>query len=66
MRCAINEVRRVLVPGGKAVYVVGENAIRGTYVRNSRIVSEVAQLCSVKAKDDSVRLAGTGTVVTST
>src|SRR5579864_5960505 len=35
MRRAMREVRRVLVPGGKAVYVMGENTVRGTYIRNS-------------------------------
>lgn len=44
MQNAVSEVARVLVPGGKAVYVVGENTIRGTYVRNSLIVTAVAGL----------------------
>jgi DNA modification methylase len=55
MRCAMQEVRRVLAPGGKAVYVIGENTIRGTYVRNSRIVSEVARLCGLRLKERRVR-----------
>ncbi len=41
---AVKEAARVLVPGGKAVYVVGENTIRGTYIPNSRIVSAVAEM----------------------
>jgi DNA modification methylase len=44
MRCAICEVARVLARGGKAVYVVGENTIRGTYIRNSLVISAVAEL----------------------
>lgn len=39
MRASIREVVRVLVPDGKAVYVVGENTIRGTYIRNAQIVT---------------------------
>jgi hypothetical protein len=39
MRMAIDEVARVLVPGGKAVYVIGENTIRGVYVKNSEILT---------------------------
>ncbi len=55
MRRAMQEVARVLVPGGKAVYVVGENTIRGTYVRNSRIIAEIAQLCGLRIKARRVR-----------
>jgi DNA modification methylase len=55
MRSAMQEVARVLVPGGKAVYVVGENTIRGTYVRNSRIIAEIAQLCGLRLKERFVR-----------
>jgi len=43
MRRAIGEVSRVLTPTGKAVYVVGENTIRGTYVRTAVIVSKLAK-----------------------
>ena len=32
----IKELRRVLVPGGRAVLVVGDSTMRGVYVRNSR------------------------------
>ena len=55
MRRAMREVARVLVPGGKAVYVMGENTIRGTYIRNSRIISEIAQLCELRLKERRVR-----------
>jgi DNA modification methylase len=48
MRSALSEVARVLTPGGKAVYVVGENTIRGTYIRNSVVISKVAQLSGLK------------------
>lgn len=42
MYSAIREVFRVLTPGGKAVYVVGENTIRGTYIKNSEIIMAIA------------------------
>ena len=42
MRCAIRETSRVLVDGGQAVYVIGENTIHGTLIRNSLIVKELA------------------------
>jgi len=48
MRRAVREVARVLSPGGRAVYVVGENTIGDTYIRNSVIVSALAQLSGLK------------------
>jgi SAM-dependent methyltransferase len=47
MLAAVQEVARVLTPGGRAVYVVGENTVRGAYIRNSIIVSMVAALCGL-------------------
>ncbi len=55
MHCAMREVARVLAPGGKAVYVVGENTIRGTFIRNSRIICELAELCGLRFKERRVR-----------
>jgi len=55
MRRAMREVARVLVPGGKAVYVMGENTIRGTYIRNSQIISATAGLCGLRLKERRVR-----------
>jgi hypothetical protein len=43
MRAAIGEVSRVLVAGGRAIYVVGENTIEGTYIQNSKLVAEIAR-----------------------
>lgn len=40
---ALAEVSRVLKPGGRAVYVVGDSTVRGTFVRNSAIVAAVAE-----------------------
>ena len=42
MQHAVDETSRVLVGNGKAVYVVGENTVRGTFIRNAMIVEAVA------------------------
>ncbi|HEY2964276.1 MAG TPA: hypothetical protein VGJ37_17770 [Pyrinomonadaceae bacterium] len=42
MNQAISETARVLRSGALAVYVVGDSTIRGTFIRNSRIVSVLA------------------------
>lgn len=44
MGLALSEVSRVLRVGGRAVYVVGDSTIRGTFVRNSAIVVAVAEI----------------------
>ncbi len=49
MHRAVKEGARVLVRGGRAVYVMGENTIRGTYIPNSRIMRAVAELSGLKA-----------------
>jgi ubiquinone/menaquinone biosynthesis C-methylase UbiE len=38
----VREVARVLAPGGQAVYVVGENTIRGTYIPTGQLVARLA------------------------
>lgn len=43
MRQTLHETNRVLKVGGKAIYVVGDSTVRGTYIRNSTIVSTVAR-----------------------
>jgi hypothetical protein len=43
MHRAVGETARVLTPGGKAVYVVGENTVRGTFIPNAKIVAAVAE-----------------------
>lgn len=40
---ALAEVSRVLRAGGRAVYVVGDSTVRGTFIRNSSIVAAVAE-----------------------
>lgn len=43
MEQALAEVSRVLRRGGRAVYVIGDSMIRGTFIRNSSIVTAIAQ-----------------------
>lgn len=51
MRHAITEVGRVLSRSGKAVYVIGENTLRGTYIRTSVVVSKLAELAGLTLKE---------------
>jgi hypothetical protein len=55
IRAAISEVARVLSATGKAVYVVGENTLRGTYIRTSVIVSKLAELAGLSIKERRTR-----------
>jgi hypothetical protein len=55
MRSAISEVGRVLSKGGKAVYVVGENTLRGTYIRTSAIITELAGLAGLSIAERRTR-----------
>lgn len=55
MAAAVGEVNRVLATGGKAVYVVGENTVRRTYIRNSKLVYEVARACGFHFVDSKIR-----------
>ena len=43
MWSAVSDASRVLAPGGKAVYVVGENTVRGTYIPNAKMIVAVAK-----------------------
>jgi SAM-dependent methyltransferase len=47
-RKAMNEVSRVLVPDGQAVYVVGENTIRGAYIPTARLVTKLANVAGLE------------------
>jgi SAM-dependent methyltransferase len=40
---ALKEVSRVLRPAGRAVYVVGDSTVRGTFIRNSVVIAAIAQ-----------------------
>jgi hypothetical protein len=55
MRSALQEVARVLVPRGRAVYVLGENTIRGVYVRNAKIVRVLARRLGLRLEKSSSR-----------
>ncbi|MGQ0685518.1 hypothetical protein [Bradyrhizobium sp.] len=55
MRVAVAEAARVLSPGGRAVYVVGENTVRGTFIPNAKIVSAVAELSGLQAESRRAR-----------
>lgn len=44
MMRAVSETARVLASEGRAVYVVGENTVRGTFIPNAKIVTAVAEL----------------------
>jgi hypothetical protein len=55
MRDAIKEVGRVLTNSGKAVYVVRENTLRATYIRNSTVVCELAKLASLRLESRNTR-----------
>lgn len=55
MDAVVREAARVLVPGGKAVFVVGENELKGTYIRNSKIIYKLALRAGLTFKDTSTR-----------
>ena len=42
IRRTMNEVARVLSKNGKAVFVIGENTVRGTFIPNASILEKVA------------------------
>lgn len=48
MRGAVSEATRVLSSKGRAIYVVGENTISGTFIPNAKIISAVAELSGLK------------------
>lgn len=55
MHQSMHEVSRVLSPGGRAIYVIGQNTIRGTYIPTASIVVAVARLCGLKPYQRHVR-----------
>lgn len=42
MNRVVREIGRVLVPGGTAMLVIGDSAIRGVYIENSRCIESLA------------------------
>lgn len=55
MRRSICEAARVLKSGGKAVYVVGENTIKGTFIPNADMVSKIAENAGLKLSERTER-----------
>ncbi len=52
---SVSEVARVIKPGGRAVYVIGENTVKGIYIRNSHIVSAVAEISGLQLYERRLR-----------
>ena len=48
MRRAVCETSRVLADNGRAVYVIGENTIRGAFIRNATILETVASAAGLR------------------
>jgi DNA modification methylase len=48
MRGCLLEVSRVLNENGRAIYVVGENTVRGTFVPNAQIVKALARSAGLR------------------
>ena len=51
MQRTVAETSRVLTDKGEAVYVVGENTVRGTFIRNSVIVEALASAAGLRCAD---------------
>ena len=51
----VSEVARVLKPLGHAVFVIGENTLRGFFIRNSHIVQAVADQVGLTCSSTSAR-----------
>jgi len=55
MKSSIAEVSRVLRPKARAVYVIGDSTIRGTFVKNSNAVLQLAEMAGLKMVSRSTR-----------
>jgi DNA modification methylase len=53
---AMAEVSRVLRTGGRAVYVIGDSTVRGTFVENSSVVRAVAERHGLKLRSRESRV----------
>lgn len=55
MRVAMRESARVLRPGGRAVYVVGDTTVRGAFIQNSSVVRAAAEASGLELEDRRAR-----------
>ncbi len=55
MKLTIDEVGRVLRPNARAVYVIGDSTLRGTFVKNSDAVMRLAKMAGLKMVSRSTR-----------
>ncbi len=55
MRRAVGETSRVLAGNGKAVYLIGENTVRDTFIRNATILEAVASTVGLRRTDHRTR-----------
>ena len=51
----IAEAWRVLMPGGEAVFVVGNSTVRGVYIDNARLLDLVAESCGFNLTSEEQR-----------
>jgi hypothetical protein len=49
------EIARVMKPGGRATFVMGDSCLRGVFIRNSQAVSVAAQLAGLKLLSETER-----------
>jgi len=49
---ALSEAGRVLKPGGKAVYVVGNSCLKGNFISNSNAVRTAGELAGLRLDDE--------------
>jgi DNA modification methylase len=52
---AVSEVNRVLKKNGKAIYVIGDATMKGTFISNSNILIHVAERCGLKLQNAAFR-----------
>jgi hypothetical protein len=55
MGAALSEVSRVLKTSGRAIYVVGDSTVRGTFIQNSFIVEAIAEERGLKLRSRTER-----------
>ena len=56
MMASVTEVARILKPGGKAVYVIGNSTVRGAFIRNSTLIQAMAEQSGFVLSQKKVRL----------